>query len=424
MLISKRQLRKGALRFLSFFQLLRFNLKLWLDRKNQKRDPRQFHSFGHFVFIGASLGIILLVFYAWLPRAFITLDVQGRPFAYRFSFVLADKESSGIVGSNVFYGRFVEVNEEGERSFQVTGQKNVGARAEGEITVENYSGSRQSLVAGTRFLSDSGLVFRSQMDIFLPPARVGAGGEIKPGRIKAEVVADEGGAAGNIPPGQFSLPGLSKDMVGLIKAHSDKAFANGQDDLRKVISEEDVEHAQELAGKELFVQAEKKLRSRVRRGEEILPGLIQEEVTELLPSGVEGDERDELVVRAKVRSWTIVVPKGIFDANLGVSLEEVLPEGKIITPETRENIILETALASLKVRFIEFSVVVDGMIANDFSSLDFKRSLMGKSAEEANELLRRKPGVISSKVCLWPFWVKRVPRLSSHLKLRVRYLAT
>lgn len=403
-----------------------FEVKGWLRKKEGEEELKPRRSLWYFIFAGAALGIVLLTFYIWLPRSLITLDIQAQPFAYRFLFILADKESSGVVGNNVFYGRFIETTKEVERSFEVTGSKNVGEKAWGEMIVENYSGSIQSLVAGTRFVNsspaDSNLVFRTQTDVFIPTARISSGGEVQSGRAKVEVLADSGGTAGNLPPSQFTLPGLSGRLAELIKAHSEKAFSGGRDDLCQVVSEEDIKRAQELAGKEIFAQAREKLESKVRRGEEILPDLIQEEIIESVPSAVEGEEAEELVVKTRVRIWTIVTKGGTFDNNLQASLSKVLPKGKIVTPETEKNIVLETTLANLVSRSMELSVLVDGMIAGDFSSLSFKKSIAGKTVSEVEETLREKLEILSFKIRLWPFWVKRTPRLLSHLKLQTRYL--
>lgn len=78
------------------------------------------------------------------------------------------------------------------------GQK-VSASAKGTITVYNaYSTETQRLVAGTRFASTDGKVYRTTSSLVIP-GYTKSGGAIKPGAVTATVVASEPGESYNIP---------------------------------------------------------------------------------------------------------------------------------------------------------------------------------------------------------------------------------
>ncbi len=133
------------------------------------------------------IGLIILgsVGFFILPKAHISLEVQSETFSKQFTLLLADEQDLQAAGPNVLTGRFIEMTREKVSSFQASGEENKGDKAEGQITVVNYTGSIQGLLVNTRFKSPSGLIFRIKNEILVPPARSG-----NPGRATVAAVAD------------------------------------------------------------------------------------------------------------------------------------------------------------------------------------------------------------------------------------------
>lgn len=89
--------------------------------------------------------------------------------------------------------------------------------ARGTVRLVNTTGTAQTLVARTRLLSAGGELFRLDA-----PARVPAGGG-----VTAAVTADQAGAAGNVGPGRFTIPGLTASLQTQIYGESQEAMTGG-----------------------------------------------------------------------------------------------------------------------------------------------------------------------------------------------------
>ncbi len=113
-----------------------------------------------------------------------------------------------------------------------TGTKTVEGAAIGEVVIYNKTNATQPLVKTTRLLAPSGVLFRLA-DRVVVPAK---------GQITAAVYADQSGAAGDIGPSQFTIPGLSVDKQKVIFAESKTPMTGG---LTKVgvLSAEDLNNA-------------------------------------------------------------------------------------------------------------------------------------------------------------------------------------
>ena len=115
-----------------------------------------------------------------------------------------------------------------ELSVETTGTTSVDKKAKGAVTIYNNSTVDKPLANGSRFLSESGILFRSQEQLTIPSN----------GTLDATLIADEPGVAGNVAPGKFTLPGLNPQNQLLIYAVSNKAFTGGVES-QHIVSKDD-----------------------------------------------------------------------------------------------------------------------------------------------------------------------------------------
>lgn len=154
----------------------------------------------------SAIGLVLLGTTAFfvLPKAYVAIEVQSEPYAKQFTLTLADEQDSQAVGPNILPGRFVETSREQVVTFQATGEVNKGSTAAGQLNAVNYTNGIQGILANTKFVTDSGLVFKIKNDVLVPPAR----GNV-PGRAVVEAVSEGGGAKYNVSsPTKLTIPNL------------------------------------------------------------------------------------------------------------------------------------------------------------------------------------------------------------------------
>jgi hypothetical protein len=136
---------------------------------------------------------------------------------------------------------------EATREVVATGEEEVVEKAKGRITIVNeYSEEEQRLLKNTRFESPDGLIFRIPDSVVVPGFTRDASGNVVPGKLVAEVVADQPGKEYNIgATNRFTVPGF-KDMpqYSSFYATSDSQMVGGFNGVKKIVSAEDRNRAE------------------------------------------------------------------------------------------------------------------------------------------------------------------------------------
>ena len=129
----------------------------------------------------------------------------------------------GTVSTTAFYW---------SEKFNPTGNKTVEGTATGEATIYNKTNADQVLIATTRLLTPSGVLFHISDRVNVPAN----------GQVTVGVYADKPGAASEIGPSTFTIPGLPIDKQKVIYAESTKPMVGGAKKVG-VLSEADIKTA-------------------------------------------------------------------------------------------------------------------------------------------------------------------------------------
>ncbi len=157
---------------------------------------------------------------------------------------------------NTLSYEIMTLEEEGESQISATGQVEVREQATGVIEIIKTTPGAERLIKNTRFRTPSGLVFRIQESVVVPGSVKDETGADVPGRIKAEVFADEVGEDYNILPGtRFDIPGFEEGgfdaLFNSIYAENALPFIGGFDGLQFQIDEGELATARQLLQVEL-----------------------------------------------------------------------------------------------------------------------------------------------------------------------------
>ncbi|MFA6475922.1 MAG: hypothetical protein WCV68_00750 [Candidatus Paceibacterota bacterium] len=106
-------------------------------------------------------------------------------------------EADKLVGDNLKFSLATNIQAEDSVSVPASGVESVKTKARGRIIISNKTNSNQNLIATTRFQSQTGLIYRIEKGITVPP-----------GQIEATVVADQAGPTYNISSADFTIPGF------------------------------------------------------------------------------------------------------------------------------------------------------------------------------------------------------------------------
>lgn len=395
------------------------------EEEGLREKPGQFRVSGankniFWAFIVAAALVAGGALFFLLPTAKITVSPRIEPINISVDFILNKNISSAEISSKQIPATVITGETEKSREFNATGSKKIESRATGIITVYNeWSSSPQNLVSGTRFLSSSGKLFKTNKAIAVPGFTREDGKDI-PGSIEVPVAAWGLGPDYNIPADNFSLPGLSgSSKYEKIYAKSFAPTTGGASGLTTVVENSDLQKAKE------FLESEIK--------QEISAQLLEKKPADLVLL----DKTMSFIDEDFSASAKVDQPANKFEASLkmaGVAflfnpkdvqsiISDIIKNGGNTAGEEKSLVILNP-----KIDYGDVSVLGPDKIkiglryqANSYKSVDerdLKSALSGKTAEQINSYLKSKSSELSKiEASFWPFWVKRVPLIDKNISI-------
>lgn len=389
--------------------------------KNERKKERKKVPLFLFYFL---IGVVVLIlgffgFLYFFSRAEIRL-ISQKDFWHTQAgvMILEAKDLKGIDYENFkLPGEFFKFSREAVSQFPATELKDIQSKARGIIKIYNaYSSQAQILVANTRFLSQEGKLFRLTKQVTIPGAQV-IEGKIVPSFIEAEVVADEAGEAYNIGPSKFTIPGFQgtpkyEKFYGI----SEKPMTGGASGKVKVVSQKDLENAQENLRKGLVLQLEEELKNKIPPGFKVL------------------EEAKILSLEKLEFSKKVDEPAENFEARMKLSLkaiafkEEDLKKlflyqaSKAIADfDKKEVYSFELNYGVPRVdferRLFSLPVAVSLSLRTKLNLEDLINELLGVKKRVAEEILKKSEGIEKIEIKYWPKFFPYLPFRKANLKI-------
>lgn len=297
------------------------------------------------------------------------------------------------------------------QKFEPTGEsaKTVEDTARGTVTIFNDLSFAQPLVATTRLLSESGVLFRLESGVTVP-----AGGS-----VEADVYADEVGASGNSEPTRFSIPGLSAVRQESVYATSSETFTGGEYSVA-VVSESEIEAA--VSELELLLLEDAK-QMFAEELEETFTGDSYESVVLDKEISIEPDtEAQSFDVTLTIKVDAVFYDKEALAKVATAKLYENLGQGQeLVIGDIQDQIDVrvEAVDSVSKQANLLVSLSVPAITARTSEALQVDR-FIGLTEEEVRNLLIEEGTATTVSVEFFPFWVKTVPRLKDHIYIDIK----
>lgn len=176
------------------------------------------------VIVGGAIGLSAL-----LGKTELTIYPENREPTISAEFTAYPDKREGALSYEV-----MTLESTSESQVKASGQVQVQEQAKGVIEIVKTTTGAERLIKNTRFRSPNGLIYRIQESVVVPGAVKNETGALVPGRIQAQVFADDIGEEYNLPSGtRFDIPGFQEggftDLFNSIYAENKEAFSGGFD---------------------------------------------------------------------------------------------------------------------------------------------------------------------------------------------------
>lgn len=286
------------------------------------------------------------------------------------------------------------------------------ARAGGAVTIVNNWSRTQPLQAGTRLLSEDGILFRTVERVDVP-----AGGS-----VETTVLADEAGKTGEVASGRFELVALWPGLKSQIYAESTEPFTGGTRQIARV-TQNDLNEARKAALGEFEKQAkavmDAELATSAKTGQEIVA--VLPEITKEDPGAAVDEEKSSFPYTLTGSAVGIAVsPSVLHDALLGAAAQKIPADHRL--KDIDENGKTITVLhADTEKKSATMAVTVKGKTVIRLSSTIFARgTIAGLDRQEIQSHFSQFDDIASIDIHFSPFWVLRAPRLPDHIEIQLK----
>ena len=350
-----------------------------------------------FIFLSALL--VIVISYFSLSKAVITLITKDLARAQTFTATVP----LSVTPSAELAGTYLEKDLDIAKTFSVQNFQTEPGKTSGLIKIVNKHTKNQTLIATTRFLSPTGLLFRLKNTVVVP-----AGGE-----ITGEIEAAEVGAKYDIAPATFTIPGLSADLQKKIYGVSSQAMSGG---VRKIgtLTAAEIASAQKDALNSLNTTITKELGS-----QENFLTLFKSEIKEEKISAKDGDQVEKFTITLKIKVQAAVIAQEKILAFAKAEYNKTL-----IGKEQVVNFDLSSLQVSLESITKEAAVVKISLAAAVLGLPDpsefNKQKIYGLDAKGVRFFFSQYENIKDAEVMFWPFWVRTVPSLADHIEIRIK----
>ncbi len=351
------------------------------------------------LFLLAFFAIIAYLFYKYVPRVYITLDIKKTPVTLNTQI----SASLAVTGFDVEKKQIPlikeEVKKQGSTTIKAKEEVTEGTYATGTVRINNPTANAVTVPAGTELVSDNNLKFKTTQEITIQPGN----------SADVSVQAVEYGEDYNLDAGHTfditGFPGLSASNI--------SAFSGGSKDTYIVVGKKEVEDGVKDLKKSLFEEAKTELEELNKdKGYEFIPESIKNDLDgDYKVDPAIGTKAEDAYLEVKTKSSALYYHKD--------SLEELVSQLMLMAYRKKMQIgndaLLEIKNLEIKVNKITVSknrdnVVLDisakGEVIPKVDTEVLKQAIAGKDWNEATKYLKELPYLKSEPVVRFdPKWI-------------------
>lgn len=309
-------------------------------------------------------------------------------------------------------------------SLDATGDKTASnKKARGKITIHNnFSEASQILVATTRFLSDDGKIFRLVSAVTVPGIKV-ENGEKTPGKIEAEVIADQPGEEYNIDATSFKIPGFEGspkyDKFSAQSNEKMKGGGEGESEL-KTVSQADVDKAKKDATEKIKIKLAEKIKEKVGSENTFFGDSIEYEILDEASFPEVGSVADNFEYQLKAKAKYLTFSSSELEKKVNESVGKISSEQDFLVEVES----VDKKFNNWKANFADGSVRaelgVNIIMVAKMDSDKIKQELLGKNQSQVDEFIGKHPEIRKIDASINPsFLASKIPRYSSRVEINI-----
>lgn len=370
----------------------------------------------YFIILPILAIVFLFAGYLFLPQATISLFVAPKTLELEKEAVFDPTLTQSDLSKNKIKTTTIEIETSDNLDGLVTGKKEVGEKAKGEVTVYNSSAQLVTLSAGTVISGPNNLKFTLDEKATLASASGDIFSGTTPSKSNVKVTASQIGSESNFPSGTvFNFAALAN-----VAARNENPFSGGNKKEVKVVSRQDQDNlAKTLLDKLSQKAKEDLLKMGSEKNEKIIETTLSQEILEKKFSRQINEEADKLSLSLKVKFKVLSFNSGevqnLFQEQINQSVPQnfVLKQGSVLISFGKIKTVNKT---------ISGQIFIKATLLPSINEKALKNKIRGKTIKEALATISAVPNLTDYKIKItpsFPLLPKKLPLRSGSIKIEI-----
>ncbi len=366
-------------------------------------------------FIGLAVIVGLLLVFVILPSADITVYAKTQPVSRDVDVSVTSAVSGPDQSRLSLPSTRVQKEVVVEKKFDTEGKRDVGTKSAGSVKVYNFSGAPLNLRSATTTLTLGTKTYKFKTD----QSNVRTSPSTTSTPNVAQVEASEGGESFNVPAG--TRLEITNQVFGnkpqALYAVVESAIVGGSSRFITTITEEDLKRAQS----ELSAQAVQEVRDELKASNITLPDqAFTATASEFVPSAQAGTEAQSFTAIQKVA----ISGLGFSSLDLATMLRSRILNtlGASVNLQEPSKDVVSYIIKDLDVAtgVMRLTVHYESQAIGQVDVTNITSSIVGKSKEQASEILLANEQIERVDIALSPSWQSSIPRFKQKIDLKLQ----
>jgi hypothetical protein len=393
------------------------NVYIPVGTKNARIGARRSYRAYAVGFIALALIVSLLLFLVVLPSATLIVYAKSQVVARDID-VTADVKAQIAESSKLTLPAVaVDENQTITDTFPINGKKEVGSKAEGRITIYNLTGSPLALKAATTTLTVGSKTYSFKQDQPTVKALTSASSDAN--ATVADIVASDGGESFNLPAG--TRVEITNQAFGSqpqrLYAKTVTQVIGGNSRFISVVSKEDLDNAQKVLTQRVIDGINGNLAG---SNSKLVDGAYNVTVGSFTPDKAEGTESQNFTAELKVQITGLAFNEGDLKNMIRQRLLMSLGAGKNLQDVGSDTVIYRIKNLDIQNGLMQLSLHYESNAKPNITSDDIKNRIIGKSKQEASDLILTNPDIDRVEITIQPAWQNSIPRFGSKIHLEIK----
>ncbi len=415
-------------------QKKRFNLKLSLPKirlpklsfpKFSLKTPKLItgtivkprHNFAP-IFVAIPLLLVLsaigIGLFWYVPKASVAITVEPKTLDKRLEIIVDPNIETPQQENKAIPAKSLTLEVSGDKTVATTGQKTVGDKALGEVTIYNATPQTKSFTTGTILTSPGGLKFTLANDVQVA-SKSGNAKSSESGVATVKIVAASIGENYNLSSNtEFKIGSFSKEDI---MAQNLSPLAGGTSRQIQSVAKSDLDILRSQLQEELGTKAKQNLNEKLESGQHIIDSTLSIESSSVNFDKKVGDEANSISLSLSLKATALVFDTSDLAAVAESDLTSSLPTGYLYRKDQLES---KFEKKDSKDNRLVFSVSLEATLLPRISIEEVAKNISGKPLSQAENYFKTLPGYVGAQIIVNPKFIPNLPYLSKNIDISVK----